>query len=341
MMRLVFCVSAISTLARATRAKSNDFAWPWDQDSHHARPVHLRSNMMATHSRTSVHDLGSSFDSSSFGEDASESSGDFMDKYISETGEKPLQITSDDRKPQPQQDAVPDMASIFGDENVASKPAPRSFDSNTHSSDTYNFFGGDSAAPKPAPQSFDSDSHSSSDTAGFAADMTNLFGGSNFGSSPAPARTSKSDDSSDTNSGWPWSGHNKRRSDMDSRSRGLWDTDATNTGSGSDSSGDRSSISNNIASDSFSKMFSSWSSNDVSGSAGQDANPKPAAQSQTSMDSLPSDTPIEGPPQRVSSLSGASATDQVVDVRLSSELQQSLLQARKAETKMFSHFRGA
>lgn len=312
MWRLFLSISALNELARATRAKSNDFAWPWDQDAHHAKPIRL-SNMMATRSRTSSHDFGSSFDASSFGEDSTSSSdsGDFMDKYISEAGEKPLQITSNDAKPQPKQDAVPDMASIFGEDNAASKPAPRSFSSD------------------------------SSDTASsFAADLGNMFGASGFDApAPAPKRAPVDDSTSDSDSasGWPWSGHNKRRGDSESRSHSLWDSDNTNAGSSSSGSSDNSISSS--ATDTFSKMFSSWSGNDVSGNAAQDS-PKPAApQNQDSMD-RPADSPIEGPPQRVSSLSGASATDQVVDVRLSSELQQSLLQAKKDENKMFSNFRG-
>lgn len=342
MMRFVLCVSAISALARATRAKSDDFAWPWDQDAHHARPVRLRSNMMATRSRTSVHDFGSSWDSSSFGDDSSQSSGDFMDQYISETGAKPLQITSDVPKAQSQENTLADIGSILGDDKPVSKPAPRAFDSDTHDSGTYNFFGGDNSAPTQLlhsddTASFHSDSHSS-DTASFASDMANLFDTNRFESAPAPAREPVKDSSdSDSDSGWPWSGHNKKRSDMGSRSRSLWNTDSSNAGSSSDSGS--SSSSSSSASDTFTKMFSSWSGNDVSGSTGQDASPKPAPQHQDSMDSPPADSPIEGPTQRESSLSGASATDQVVDVRLSSELQQSLLQAKNAETKMFSRFR--
>jgi len=313
-MRLVICVSALPALARAANANVEDAAWPWDQDKKHAKPHnHFHSNMMATHSRVASHDFGSSWDASSSLDDSTTtgSSGDFMDQYITETGSKPLQI--DDAKPQPKHDdSIPDMASLFNDD---SKPAPKS--------------------------SFDSDSHSDS-TSAFASDMTNMFGASSRFDAPAPAPAAPvvdSSSSSDSESGWPWSGHNKKRNDMDT------DVAVSQPAAASNSIADGAS--SNSASDSFSKMFSSWSSNDASSSAstssGSDVSmPAHAPQQQDSMDnSRPADSPIEGPPQRESSIAGASATDQVVDVRLSSELQQSLLQARKGGTNMFSHFRGS
>merc|ERR1719389_585802 len=51
------------------------------------------------------------------------------------------------------------------------------------------------------------------------------------------------------------------------------------------------------------------------------------------------DAPVQKMAQVDGSVQGASATDQVVDVRLSSELRQSLLQARNAEAHMLGIFR--
>merc|ERR1719380_194499 len=341
MMRLVICIVALPALARGTRANTDEFAWPWDQDNSHAKPHHIHqlSNMMATRTQTRSHDFGASWDSSSFGDDSTQNTGDFMDQYISETGQKPMQITAD--KPAPKhEDDVPDMATLFGEDNTPKKPERSSFDSDSRSS-------------------------SSDATAAFTSDMTNMFGASQFGSdhgfdmpAPAPARATPAvDSSSDGDSGWPWSGHNKRRGDMESHSgRSLWDSDS-NAGSSSSTSGSNS-ITDTSASDSFSKMFGSWSNNagsswssndysksnsDASASLGSDVSmPQHAPQDQDNagMDNRPADSPIQGPTQRESSLAGASAQDQVVDVRLSSELQQSLLQARNAETKMLQRFRG-
>lgn len=327
-MRLVICLTALPILARATRANADDFAWPWDQDKNHAKPHHFHlSNMMSTHTRTASHDFGASWDSSSFGDDSTQSAdtGDFMDQYISETGQKPMKITDDSSKPAPKQDDVPDMATIFSEDNAPKKPESSSFDSDSHSA-------------------------SSESTAAFASDMTNMFGASGFDApARAPAHAAPAvDTSSDSASGWPWTGFNKRRSDMEGHSkRSMWDTDNSNADSSSSGGSSSNSIADSSASDSFSKMFSSWSGGDYKSnnegttSLGSDVSMPQKAPQQDSMDSRPADSPIEGPTQRESSLSGASAQDQVVDVRLSSELQQSLLQARNAESKMLSRFRGA
>lgn len=263
--------------------------------------------MMATRTQTRSHDFGASWDSSSFGDDSmqSTSTGDFMDQYISETGEKPLQITSDDQKPQQKHNDSLDMASIFGDDNAKQ------------------------AAPAPSGSSADS-------TAAFASDMTNMFARSGFDApAPSPARTAPmfgSSSDSDSESGWPWSGNNKRRENSGEHHRSLWDTDNNNDVSSSTSNTIADTASS--ATDSFSKMFSSWSSNDVPAASKSDVSMPQAAPQQQD------DSPIQGPTQRESSIAGASAHDQVVDVRLSSELQQSLLQARNAEASMLSSFRG-
>lgn len=273
--------------------------------------------MMATHTQMRSHDFGASWDSSSFGDDSTQSTGDFMDQYISETGEKPLAITSDDPKPQPKHDEPVDMSSAFTwDDNAAPKHA----------------------APAPSASSEDA-------TSGFAADMTNLFAHSSF-DQPAPAPAPPAFDAS-SDSGWPWSGQNKRRENMEGQShhRSLWDADSSNDASSSSSSSSNTiADTSSSATDSFSKMFSSWSgggsswsSNDVpAGSKSDVSMPQAAPQQQDQQ----MDSPIQGPTQREGSIAGASAHDQVVDVRLSSELQQSLLQARNAEDSMLSSFRG-
>merc|ERR1719353_2339148 len=109
MMRFVVCLSALIGLASATRAKDmkdEAFAWPWDRDSHHAVPHHLGGLMAAraqVHHQRNMFDSSSSDFSSSFSSssdfsadsDSSSSGGDFMDKYITEVGEKPMQVDSD------------------------------------------------------------------------------------------------------------------------------------------------------------------------------------------------------------------------------------------------------
>merc|ERR1719160_270553 len=95
-------------------------------------------------------------------------------------------------------------------------------------------------------------------------------------------------------------------------------------GSNSDSSSSGSSNSNSDSAKSRS-LFDDWSS--FGGSKSGVSQPAHAPQQQDNAPERSADSPIQGPTQRESSISGASATDQVVDVRLSSELQQSLLQA--------------
>merc|ERR1719393_899329 len=109
-------------------------------------------------------------------------------------------------------------------------------------------------------------------------------------------------------------------------------------GSSSGSSSSGSSGSSSSSDSGASKnLFDEWSSFGGQPDASQPAH---APQQQDDAPQRSADSPIQGPTQREGSISGASATDQVVDVRLSSELQQSLLQARNAETKMLQRFRG-
>merc|ERR1719265_1924840 len=77
------------------------------------------------------------------------SGGDFMDQYITETGHKPLQVDDPDNKPKEEKKdadaAIPDMASLFSDDQKAqAKPQqPWAEDHSSSSSDKLdNLFGG-------------------------------------------------------------------------------------------------------------------------------------------------------------------------------------------------------
>jgi len=364
-MRLV-CLSALIGLASSTRAKDmkdESFAWPWDRDSHHAVPHHLGglSSMMAARARVhhgNMFDTGSSDFSATndFSTDSdSGSGGDFMDQYITETGHKPLQVDDPDNKPKEEKKdadaAIPDMASLFGDDQKAqAKPQqPWAEDHSSSSSDKLdNLFGGSFGfeAPQKAAYNFDAPAKPvekpQSDAP--ADDFSNLFGGSSSGSA-APVEAAASTSSDSSASGWPWDTHAQKKDETARPSRDLWSSHSdSDTNSGSSSiSGDMTNLFGG-SSDSGSNHAFDWSSSDFSGKPGV-SQPAHAPQQdqnnvgQGSSDS-PSDSPIQGPTQREGSISGASATDQVVDVRLSSELQQSLLQARSAENKMLQRFRG-
>jgi len=370
MMRLVVCLPALMGFARATRAKDmkdEAFAWPWDRDAHHAVPHHVGGLMAA---RARVHhgdmfDASSSFDASSTDTDSSSSGGDFMDQYITETGGKPQQVDSDKPKVQKQDDSpsIPDMASMFGDDSKAqSKPQqPWSEERpSSGSSNMDNLFGGSFGFDTPAKAtnafSFDDAApakHEKPVDSGSSDDMTNLFGGnqgSSSDSAAAPTEPAAAPPSDSGSSGWPWDTHAKKKDSEEHHGRDLWSSHSdsdTSSGSSSGSSSDMANMfggSSSGSSDtsSNSHSFSDWSTNDFGGSKAGVSQPAQAPQQQQQDDTpqRSADSPIQGPTQRESSISGASAQDQVVDVRLSSELQQSLLQARSAETRMLQRFRG-
>jgi hypothetical protein len=284
--------------------------------------------------------------------DSSSSGGDFMDKYISETGAKPLQVDSDAPKA-PKQDSepsIPDMASLFNDDpKPQSKPQQPWADqsSSSASSNMDNLFGGSFGfdAPAKAAASFDFDAPAKParhvDTDSHTDDMTNLFSGR---SSDSSASSDAASSNSDSVSGWPWDTHAKKKQSEEHHSRDLWGSNSDSDTSSGSSSNDMENLfggSSSGSSDSGSShsMFSDWSSNDFGAKSGA-SQPATAPQQQDEAPQRSADSPIQGPTQRESSISGATATDQVVDVRLSSELQQSLLQARNAETKMLQRFRG-
>lgn len=359
MMRFVVCLSALIGLASATRAKDmkdESFAWPWDRDSHHAVPHHLGGLMAA---RAKVHH-GDMFDTSSSDfssdSDSSSSGGDFMDQYIKETGQKPMQIDDDKAKSQKQdsEPTIPDMASLFNDNSNAqaqSKPQQPWADqsSSSTSSNMDSLFGGSfgfdtsskavdtfDTPAKPA-RHVDNDSHTD--------DMTNLFGGS---STDSAASGDAAAATSDSTSGWPWDTHPKKKESEEHHSRDLWSSHSDSDTAGGNSNSAASDMENlfggSTSGSTSNSMFSGWSSNDFGGkspSSNDFGVSQPAkAPQQDEAPQRSADSPIQGPTQRESSISGATATDQVVDVRLSSELQQSLLQARNAETKMLQRFRG-
>jgi hypothetical protein len=329
---------------KAQEMKDEAFAWPWDLDAHHAVPHHV-GGFMASHSRVNHADLvdSSSSDFSTVDGDSSSSGGDFMDNYIRETGAKPMQMDGDKPKEQKQEPSIPDMASLFSDDTKAQSKAQQPWNEQhlpAASSDMANFFAGsfDGAAKasfnfdplaKLAPN-VDSDSHTD--------DMTNLFGGR---SSDSAAPVEAAGSTSDSTFAWPSDTHTKKN-EGEEHSRDLW---ASNSDSNtlSSSSSDLTNMfrtSNSGSSDSSNSYstFSDWSSNDFGGKVAI-SEPAHAPQQQDAAQRS-ADSPIQGPTQRVSSISGASVTNQVVDIRLSSELQQSLLQARSAETKTFQRFRG-
>jgi len=358
-------------LARAVRAKDRKdeaFAWPWDRDSHHAVPHHLGGLMSAHtqvhHQRSFNSDFSTDFSTDS---DSSSSGGDFMDKYITETGQKPMQVDDDKPKVQSQDTSIPDMASLFGDKPEIPEEQPKSQEpwrSQSTSSDMDNMFGssfGSFDAPTKPSYDFDAPKKPAHhDSTGNADDMTNLFasadamGGNSDSGASAPAQAATSDSDSGA-SGWPWDTHAQKKKTEGHHSRDLWSSDSSPPdssssgstdimnmfgGSSSDgsSSGSSSGSSGNSDSAQSKSLFDEWSA--FGGDKSGVSQPAHAPQQQDNAPERSADSPIQGPTQRESSISGASATDQVVDVRLSSELQQSLLQARNAESRMFQRFRG-
>jgi len=319
--------------------------------------------------RTQVHHQRNMFDSASsdFSTDSDSSSGgdgDFMDKYITETGAKPMQMDDEKPKVQKQQDAgIPDMASLFGDTPEIPEAKPKTQEpwrSPSADSNADNMFGGSSFGNFDAPAkdsfNFDKPAPKPSNT----DDMTNLFGGNTDSAPPAPVEAAPANSDSGS-SGWPWDTHAKKKDGEGRRSRDLWSSHSDSDSSNSDSSNSASSSSDMTnmfagsssgSSDSSSSSSSSASSSDSSSShslfddwssfGGKPgvSQPAQAPQQQDDAPQRSADSPIQGPTQREGSISGASATDQVVDVRLSSELQQSLLQARSAESRMLQNFRG-
>jgi len=388
-MRLVICQLALIGLSRATRAKDmkdEAFAWPWDQDSHHAAPHHLGGLMAAraqVHHQRNMFDSSSSDFSNSFSNSFSSSSdfasssdfstdsdsgsgGDFMDKYITETGGKPMQVDGEKPPPKKQDDGIPDMASLFGDSTATPQEKPKeqepwrsspSTDVDNMFSGSFGNFGASAQAsfdePKPARHA------DNAATSTFTDDMTNLFGGSSDSAVAPPAPAANTDNTDSSASGWPWDTHAKKES-VGHHSRNLWGSDSDSSSSSSSSSGTSndmvnmfggsSSGSSSGSSDSSSSkdngssrnLFDEWSAFGGSNSGADSgvSQPAHAPQQQNDASQGPADSPIQGPTQREGSIAGASAHDQVVDVRLSSELQQSLLQARSAEKNMLQRFRG-
>lgn len=367
MLRLVICQFALIGLARAVRAKDRKdeaFAWPWDRDSHHAVPHHLGGLMSAHtqvhHQRSFNSDFSSDFSTDS---DSSSSGGDFMDKYITEsTGQKPMQVDDDKPKVQSQDTSIPDMATLFGDKPETPEAQPKEQEpwrSQSTSSDMDNMFGssfGNFDAPAKPSYDFDAPKKPTKkdDSASSADDMTNLFANVDKEAS-APAQAAASDSDSGA-SGWPWDTHAQKKKTEGHHSRDLWSSDSSQPdsssssgspdimnmfgGSNSDSSSFGSSSNSNSDSARSHNLMDDWSQFGGSKSDSGVSQPAHAPQQQDNAPERSADSPIQGPTQRESSISGASATDQVVDVRLSSELQQSLLQARNAESRMFQRFRG-
>lgn len=313
--------------------------------------VHHQRNMFDSSSS----DFSSSFSSSSdfsADSDSSSSGGDFMDKYITEVGEKPMQIDSDKPKVEKQDAGIPDMASLFSDNSNANEEKPNEQEpwrSQSTSSSVDNLFSGSFGNfDAPAKDSWDAPKPSRSvDSTSSTDDMTNLFGGSSGSAVSAPSETPSSSSDSMT-SGWPWDTPAKKKEPAAHHSRDLWsDSSDSSSSSGNSASNDMVNMfggssggsTGSTGSDSAGgrNLFDEWSS--FGGNAGT-SQPAHAPQQQDDAPQRSADSPIQGPAQREGSIAGASAHDQVVDVRLSSELQQSLLQARNAESQMLRNFRG-
>jgi len=256
MMRLVICQFALIGLARAVRAKGGRkdeaFAWPWDRDSHHAVPHHL-GGLMSAHSQVHHQRSFNTFDSSSsdFSTDSGDSSssgGDFMDQYITETGQKPMQVDDDKPKVQKQEESIPDMATLFSDKpetpDASAQPQKQEpWRSQSTSSDMDNLFGGSFSNFNTPANSFDFDApkkparHADSDSS--SDDMTKLFGGvsDSASSSPAPkdADTFGGDSgwNSDSTSGWPWNTHANKKESEGRHSRDLWSSSSASSSASS------------------------------------------------------------------------------------------------------------
>lgn len=227
-MQRALCLVALVGAASASRS------WPWDSSTKDtAKPA-------------------AQVDDSSL--DDSQPKGDFMDQYIKDSGQKPIED--------------------------APQPAPAKASDSSATGMMHSLW-----ASLDGANSANSGSSTSSSSAGDAASSDgDLWGG---------------------RAKWPsFHHHHEEKSEEASNS------EASKASSSSD-------------------FAASSSSSDAQSSSSSSSSSSNSASTSNS-DSQSSDNNVQQT-QRVSSVSGASATDQVVSVRLSSELQQSFLQARDAE----------
>lgn len=274
---------------------------------------------------TSTSDF-SATDSDSLG-----SGGDFMDNYIKQTGAKPMQIDDGKPKLQKEEASIPDMASLFSDETKAQSQLKPQEPSWSASTDMANFFATSFDSPPGGIGSFNMDAPAkvagNANIGSHTNEMTSLFRDRNGDSAASVGAAS----ARDSTFGWAWDAPKMKKEDENHSDRDLWSSHSDRETSIGSSGYDTANMfsADTGSSGSSHSMFSGWSSNDFGGNAGvsQPAH-APPQQDDTSMKSV--DSPIQGPTQRESSISGVSATNQVIDVRLSSELQQSFLQANSA-----------
>jgi len=367
MMLCVVCFVSLAGVATSAKAKTRakDFAWPWD-----GKPAHVNPSMVAKAQR----DFTGAVDAVTSDDSSSGSGLDFMDNYIAESsGKQASSSQTDDQSStdmfsshtdsisNARENLQSDMSSMFSSNTGGASDSQGSNNLNAGSDSLWsNHFNADVATR---------DRHTESADQQASVDMSNMFGDSSGSAMSFQKSAGDSSDQQETDPNIADMFRDTKSTSASKRSRSDNADQQDLAHLLSASSDDRSSMANpwdeqprqaSHASDRESSGFP-WAMSAASDDSS--ANNDPAIMNwQSSKDqgapirnqannspdssfdapaqqaSSPVDHPVDQT-QVQSSVQGASATDQVVDIKLSSELQESLLQAKNAESQMLARFR--